>query len=472
MLGLFTSKIVVTRRHEAAAIKETLAGRFDLSQRFSLPGTGAGDDLVEAINQIFKRLQTFVYDLTKHNVETATVAPQVQTIAAQVHQGAESLSLEVEHIQHTCNRLATSINTSTHSAGQALEQSARIVAEIDVTQTITNQALQKMQSMEQGVERLSGSINELDQRSKNIGSIIESISEIADHTGMLSLNASIEAARAGEHGAGFGVIAQEIRQLSQQTAQAAQEVKDSLLGISELIGQTVNAVSQVQEEVVSGLEGNREATTSLSQVSTEHRNFHTHLQSVIGAVEDQKTAVSQFGEDLGHISTIGRQGREESKQLTQLADQLKHLTDRQLLSTGIFILPQYRKAEKAVLALACEQAITTPGTQTDQVLLRQLSALSYLELLYLTDTQGIQVSSNVLRNQDSCQYDTLAKGKNWSGKEWFRNVRETGKPFISEIYKSEATDTFCLTIAVPVCSGTTFSGVLGADINFENLLKI
>jgi hypothetical protein len=51
-------------------------------------------------------------------------------------------------------------------------------------------------------------------------------------------------------------------------------------------------------------------------------------------------------------------------------------------------------------------------------------------------------------------------------------VKETGKPFISEIYRSAATGTFCLTIAVPVFRQSTWTGVLGADINFEDLLNI
>ncbi|MCK7470714.1 MAG: methyl-accepting chemotaxis protein [Desulfomicrobium escambiense] len=101
--------------------------------------------------------------------------------------------------------------------------------------------------MEQDVRRLTTAIAELDNQSRSIGSIIESISDIADHTGLLSLNAFIEAARAGAHGAGFGVIANEIRQLSQESARAAQEIKDSLSGISNLIQETVDAVTRVEE---------------------------------------------------------------------------------------------------------------------------------------------------------------------------------------------------------------------------------
>mgnify|MGYP002348776164 CR=1 FL=1 len=221
MFSLFSSKLHHQRQQRINAIKEELAGRWDLSRTFSLVGEGEGNVLIDAINRIFSRLHLFVIELTKGNVATATVAPLTQAIAGQVRASSESLAGEVEQIETTCRTLAEGIGASVDSAGQALEQSAAIVDAIDQTSQVTDQALQRMQSMEQEVARLTVSIGELDQRSRSIGTIIESISEIADHTGLLSLNAFIEAARAGEHGAGFGVIAQEVRQLSQETAKSA-----------------------------------------------------------------------------------------------------------------------------------------------------------------------------------------------------------------------------------------------------------
>ncbi len=473
MFSLFSSKLKLQRQQRLTAIQEELAGRWDLSRTLTLPGEGEGNVLIEVINRIFTRLHLFVVELTKGNVATATVAPLTQAIAGQVRTSSESLAREVEQIEATCRSLAEGVSTSADSAGQALEQSAVIVDAIDQTSQLTNQALQRMQSMEEEVARLTGAIGELDQRSRSIGTIIESISDIADHTGLLSLNAFIEAARAGEHGAGFGVIAQEVRQLSQETVKSAQGVKELLLGISELIQQTVTAVDRVQGEVGSGLEGNRQASASLNQVSQKHRQFHHHLTSVIDAVTAQKKAVAQLAGDLTHIATIGKEGRKDSTKLAELADRIKQLTDQQLQATGIFILPQYRKAEQAVLALAALQDVCKPGTGTDLALEQGMRPLDYLELVYLTDANGMQISSNILRSGQVFSRDTSALGKNWSRKEWFRRVRETGQPHISELYKSEATDTFCLTISVPVYrNGGTWAGVLGADINFENLLAI
>lgn len=461
------------RRAECArAIADDLAGRWDLARSFTLPGTGPANLLTDALDRMFGRLRSFVLDLTRRNIETATVAPLTHAIAGKVKHSSEALSRRAEQIEGTCRRLAEGIGASADSANHALDQSALIVDEIGRSGTLTDQALERMHTMEQDVDRLTEAIAQLDRQSRSIGSIIETISDIADHTGLLSLNAFIEAARAGAHGAGFGVIAHEIRQLSQETSRAAQEVKDSLLAISELIGETVGAVARVQDGVASSVQGNRDASAALQQVSREHRRFHHQLESVISAVADQKQAVALFADDLARITAIGREGESDSGKLAELAEKVKTLTEQQLLATGLFILPQYRKAEAAVIAAAEDADIRAPGGRTDQALQRHLQRLSYLELMYLTDAAGVQISSNVQRRGTAAACDQGSRGKNWSRKDWFRKVRDTGTSYISDIYKSDATNTFCLTISVPVYLDGTWVGVLGADINFEDLLTI
>ena len=472
MLALFTSHSKNERAAKVREIHADLTGRWDLSRNFSLPGEGSANLLVAALNTMFGRLHEFVRDLTRRNVHMATVAPKTHAIAGKVRASSESLTQRAEQIEATCHRLAEGIGHSALSAGLALDQSGLIVREIDRTCTLTDQAVARTHAMEQDVQRLTRAIAELERKSKDISSIIESISDIADNTGLLSLNAFIEAARAGAHGAGFGVIAQEIRQLSQATTRAAREVKDSLSAISGLIHETVAAVSRVGEGVESGVKGNHEALAALEEVSGKHRQFHAHLEGVIDAVKEQEKAVSRFAGDLSQITAIGREGQQDSATLAQLAETVKLLTEQQLLATGMFILPQYRRAEAVVTAMVEDPAVREPGPNTDQALQRLIQPHAFLELVYLTDSQGVQVSSNVFRSGPTTRCDASALGRNWSQKEWFRKVRETGKAYISDIYKSEATATFCLTISVPVYHKTEWVGVLGADISFEDLLAI
>jgi methyl-accepting chemotaxis protein len=472
LLSYFKKTPEIRQEENARAIQASLTGRWDLDKKFSLPGEGPAIFLTEALNLVFSRLVTFLSDLTKKSVDMATIAPLTNTISQKVLFSAESLSKGAEQIEGACRNLVEGIGKSSESANQALDQSADIIQEIDQARTLTDQALERMQSISDDVGQLSSSINALDQRSRSIGSIIESISEIADNTGLLSLNAFIEAARAGEHGAGFSVISREIRQLSQETANAAREVKESLLAISELIKQTVTAVSHVQECVGTGLQVNKDASMALKKVGNDHHQFHSHLGSVISVVKDQKKSVDIVSNDISNITNIGKDGITNSKKLAELANKINSLTEDQLLATGIFILPQYRKAEMDVVSMAKDPVLCALGGGMDEALKSKMMPFSYLELVYVTDKNGRQVSSNVFRKDGALVFDTATRGKDWGQKAWFRKVIETENPFISEIYRSEATNTFCLTISVPIWKETALVGVLGADINFEDLLNI
>lgn len=85
----------------------------------------------------------------------------------------------------------------------------------------------------------------LDERTNEVASIIDTITEITNQTNLLALNAAIEAARAGEHGRGFSVVADEVRNLASRTANAAEEIQNMLEGIQK---ETRSAVSFMETE--------------------------------------------------------------------------------------------------------------------------------------------------------------------------------------------------------------------------------
>nr|WP_296254367.1 MULTISPECIES: PAS domain-containing methyl-accepting chemotaxis protein [unclassified Pseudomonas] len=145
--------------------------------------------------------------------------------------------------------------TSQHTDGSAQKGAAVVRQTVGVMRELA-------EHMEQAAERIAA----LDKQSQLIGSIIQSISSIADQTNLLALNAAIEAARAGEQGRGFAVVADEVRQLASRTSKATVEIVGVVKQNQQLAEQAVSVIISGKEQAQQGLELAAEAGSVIVEI--------------------------------------------------------------------------------------------------------------------------------------------------------------------------------------------------------------
>ncbi|WP_407919272.1 methyl-accepting chemotaxis protein [Crenobacter luteus] len=119
---------------------------------------------------------------------------------------------------------------------------------------VIRQTVQVMNALAERMQEAAEGIAALDRQSQLIGSIIQSIGDIADQTNLLALNAAIEAARAGESGRGFAVVADEVRQLASRTTAATKEIVDVVQQNQKLAEHAVSLVDHGKRQAEQGLE--------------------------------------------------------------------------------------------------------------------------------------------------------------------------------------------------------------------------
>ncbi|MDR3005085.1 MAG: methyl-accepting chemotaxis protein [Acidovorax sp.] len=270
-------------------------------------------------------------------------AEQVSVCAQQLQTGNVQLALRTQQASSELEQAASALTALSQTIGRTQEQ----------TEAAMLQAQDGVQGVVQGqhcVDQLVQSMAGIDAASRKVGDIVGLIDGIAFQTNLLALNAAVEAARAGEHGKGFAVVAAEVRQLSQQSAQAARDIKQLIQGSHQQVEQGHAAAQTARitmHSVVEGIEGLARTMESIQQ--------QTHTQAAGSA---------QISDAVAHLRTLSEHNLGMAQQSAQLSDVLAQQAQRLHGAASVFT-PQQRQplhpegiaAAGAVLGQASEKLV-------------------------------------------------------------------------------------------------------------------
>ncbi len=293
-------------------------------------------------------------------------------------------------------------------------------------------------TLEQTVKQLKLSTNE-------IGDLTAFIKRIADTTRMIAINAGIAAAHAGEKGREFSVLAGEIRSLSENTSTATKDVQNKIERLQENTTRTASVVG-INETV-----GN---------IKIEADNLETGLGWLLERMNEADASASRQAS--------------EARELNALGIDLRDLSEQMIRSVGSFRLDVHDQAELLLQELRTLPGLCSGDSRLIAETLRQVvNRFMYVELAYATDTRGVQVTENISRNEFRAAYGNTGLRKDWSQRPWYIGALNTDGVYLSEIYRSQATDEFCLTASATYFDeNDRFMGVVALDINFREILGV
>ncbi|MBN2026341.1 MAG: hypothetical protein JW854_06250 [Actinobacteria bacterium] len=218
---------------------------------------------------------------------------------------AEDQLNSVSGVEDATNEILENIKRVEESASLSLDFSTQVVQTVERGKVTVERVVDKMAEIKSATGMLADLIENLDERSGEIGMIVEVITSIAEETRLLALNAAIEAARAGEHGRGFSIVASEVGRLADGSAEAAGQIEGLVTEIKRYVDQSTQAMQESIGRVEDGTSVAVEAQSMLaeiSDVSLRIGRFIDAITEAVGAMGPSNERISGVLDNITRLS--------------------------------------------------------------------------------------------------------------------------------------------------------------------------
>jgi twitching motility protein PilJ len=298
--------------------------------------TGA---IADSVNYAVEALRKLVATISQSGIQLDGAARQTQALASHLARASSAQAKQVGAATESIGAVASSIEEVSGNAERAADVARHSVDVAHKGGDAVRRTIDGMNTIRETIQDTSKRIKRLGESSQEIGNIVELISDIAEQTNILALNASIQASMAGEAGRGFAVVADEVQRLAERAANATKQIEVLVRTIQTDTNEAVVSMERSTTDVVGGALLAENAGAALQEIEQVSNQIASLVQNISASARGQSSAAQNIARNMQVLREISAQSADSTSATSQAIVKLADLSAALRKSITGFRLP-------------------------------------------------------------------------------------------------------------------------------------
>ena len=326
LMVFLTVRQISVRISSVQQATEDIRKTLDLTRRISVTGTDEMALVANSVDALLGEFHTVVRRMKEAGYHVSTASDELSHSVIQLTSSIEQQNEATSSMAASIEEMAVSVTHVSESSATAKSIAQESLANADQGRLVIDKTAEEMMDMAQSVQATSHTVEELNQRTDEIGSIVNVIKDIADQTNLLALNAAIEAARAGEQGRGFAVVADEVRKLAERTSASTEAIGKLVVSMQSSGRDAVNWMSAVNQQVTSGKRLSETAVGHIDGIRASAQHVVTAVNDISASISEQSSTTQSIAQQVETVARLSETNSLTSKETEAISRDLDHLS--------------------------------------------------------------------------------------------------------------------------------------------------
>ncbi|HSI86739.1 MAG: Cache 3/Cache 2 fusion domain-containing protein [Candidatus Methylacidiphilales bacterium] len=281
------------------------------------------DELLSATRHMIRHLSSLLAQVQRLSVALRSTSTQIASAARQQATSFAGFTTSTKQISASAEEISSNADQLVETMRAIKEVSAQTTSTLETGKSNLNAVGGAMRDIERATDSISTKLNVISQKANSISSVVVVINKVADQTSLLALNASIEAAKAGDAGLGFGVVAKEIRMLSNQVAVAVRDIEHMVSEMQSSVSNGVAEVGSFTKKVEESVEKSVHVSTAFNSSIEEVQKLSPRFKEVHQGMRNQADSAKQISTAMAQLKEGAAQSSASLQEFSHAATNLK-----------------------------------------------------------------------------------------------------------------------------------------------------